>query len=226
MQDDELNTLLVDYALAGHRYPDYGPRYNIAPTQTIALIREHLTDGGLPERLLGPARWSLVPPWEKSLTLPYSTFNARAEKISATRAFQGALVSQRGLIPAGGYYEWVTRDGAKTPHFIHSTATSPTAFAAVYTWWQPEDNTPPLCTTTILTTDAPSHLARVHPRTPVFVPATWWDRWLDPRREGTQALVDELLGDQTTVTDTLEAYPVGPVRGDGKHLIDPLREKG
>lgn len=222
VQDDELNTLLVDYALSGHRFPDYHPRYNIAPTQTIALILEHTSGDGARQRLLGPARWSLVPPWEKTLPLPYSTFNARAEKIASTKTFAGALRHQRALIPTGGYYEWVKSGDTKTPHFIHQTTATPTAFAAVYSWWQPDNNTPPLCTATVLTADAPYHLAWVHPRTPVFVPETWWDRWLDPQREGTQHLVDELITDQVAVTDTLEAYPVGPVRGEGVALIAPL----
>jgi putative SOS response-associated peptidase YedK len=222
VQDDELNTLLVDYALSGHRFPDYQPRYNIAPTQTIALILEHPSDDGARQRLLGPARWSLVPPWEKTLPLPYSTFNARAEKIATTRTFAGALTHQRALIPTGGYYEWVKSGDTKTPHFIHSTDDAPTAFAAVYSWWRPDGDTAPLCTATILTTDAPDHLAWVHPRTPVFVPPSWQNRWLDSTVEGSQLLVDELLQDQTIVTNTLEAYPVGPVRGEGKDLIARL----
>lgn len=222
VQDDELNTLLVDYALSAHRFPDYQPRYNIAPTQTIALVLEHIGDDGAPQRLLGPARWSLVPPWEKTLTLRYSTFNARAEKIATTRTFAGALTHQRAMIPAGGYYEWVKTGETKTPHFIHPAEKAPTAFAAVYSWWQPDERTPPLCTATILTTDAPDHLAWVHPRTPVFVPETWWDHWLDPRVEGTQLLVDQLLHDQPAVTAHLESYPVGPVKGEGLKLIQPI----
>jgi len=221
VQDHGLNEVLTHYGLDGHRFPDYQPHWNLAPTQTIGLIRtvDHHSAG---ERLLGPARWSLVPPWEKTLTLPYSTFNARAEKLSATKTFRGALAHQRALIPTGGYYEWVTTDGVKTPHFITSLSGAPLAFAGLYSWWQEHPDTPPVCTATILTTRAPDSLSRIHPRIPVFAPRQLWDRWLDPRLEGNQQLVDSVLGVQNLVTDDLETWAVGPVRGEGPDLITPV----
>jgi putative SOS response-associated peptidase YedK len=221
VQDDDLNEVLTHYALDGHRFPDYLPHWNLAPTQTIGLIRA-VRRGSKVERLLGPARWSLVPPWEKTLTLPYSTFNARAEKVGLTRTFRGALANQRALIPAGGYYEWVMTDGVKTPHFITSTTDTPLAFAALYSWWQESPEAPPVCTATILTTDAPTELSWIHPRIPVFVSPESWEGWLDPDREGHQGLVDDILATQHTTTSTLEAWAVGPVRGDGPHLVKAI----
>ena len=218
VQDDDLNEVLTNYALDGHRFPDYTPHWNLAPTQTIGLIRSVQHHSGF-ERLLGPARWSLVPPWEKTLTLPYSTFNARAEKVGATRTFRAALAHQRALIPTGGYYEWVTRDGVKTPHFITTTTDTPLAFAALYSWWQEGPDAPPLCTATILTTDAPDELSWIHPRIPVFVSRDAWEGWLDPVAEGNQELVNSLLSAQSRTTNMLEAWEVGPVRGDGPDLI-------
>jgi len=221
VQDDDLNETLTNYALDGHRFPDYQPHWNLAPTQTIGLIRV-VSDYSTTERLLGPARWSLVPPWEKTLTLPYSTFNARAEKVGATRAFRGALTHQRALIPTGGYYEWVTQDGVKSPHFISSTTDTPLAFAALYSWWQGGSDSPPLCTATILTTEAPETLSWIHPRIPVFVPPESWAGWLDPGVAGHQELVDSIIAQQPSTTSTLQAYAVAPVRGDGPHLVAPL----
>ena len=221
VQDDDLNELLVRYALDGHRYPDYQPHWNLAPTQTIGLIRA-VPHGSSVETLLGPARWSLVPPWEKTLTVPYSTFNARAEKVGQTRTFRGALTHQRALIPTGGYYEWVSKEGVKTPHFITSTTDTPLAFAALYSWWQEGPDSPPLCTATILTTDVPAELSWIHPRVPVFVSPDGWERWLDPAVEGNQGLVNSVLDTQHTTTNTLEAWPVGAVKGDGPHLVARL----
>lgn len=223
VQDEELNALLTTFALSGHHFPDYTPRWNIAPTQTIALIREILDPTGGRTRQVGPARWSLVPPWEKTLSVKYSTFNARAETISLTRAFRGALRHQRALIPAGGYYEWVSNNGRKTPHFVTGSHTSGLAFAGVYSWWQKSDDAPPICTATILTTTAPDHFAWVHDRTPVFVPVDSWEAWLDPHITGDQDMVDDLLTQQAGVTDGLTAHPVGPVTGDGPHLTAPLK---
>ena len=221
VQDDDLNEVLTRYALDGHRFPDYQPHWNLAPTQTIGLIRA-VRHNSVTERLLGPARWSLVPPWEKTLTLPYSTFNARAEKVGTTRTFRGALTHQRALIPTGGYYEWVTRDGIKTPHFITTTTATPLAFAALYSWWQESPDVPPICTATILTTDAPESLSWVHPRVPVFVSPESWERWLDPNPQGDQEMVDSVLAQQHATTNTLQAYHVAPVRGDGPDLVTPV----
>ena len=221
VQDDDLNEVLANYALDGHRFPDYQPHWNLAPTQTIGLIRT-VRHNSATERLFGPARWSLVPPWEKTLTLPYSTFNARAEKVGATRTFRGALTHQRALIPTGGYYEWVTRDGVKTPHFISTTTDTPLAFAALYSWWQESPDSTPLCTATILTTDAPEELSWIHPRIPVFVRSDNWGMWLDTTIEGDQDMVDEFVTHHQEITELLDAWPVGPVKGDGPHLVLPI----
>jgi putative SOS response-associated peptidase YedK len=221
VQDDDLNEVLTAYALDGHRFPGYQPHWNLAPTQTIGLIRA-VEQTSTVEKLLGPARWSLVPPWEKTLTLPYSTFNARAEKLATTRTFRGALAHQRALIPTGGYFEWVTQGGKKTPHFISDAADTPLAFAALYSWWQEGPHTPPVCTATIVTTDAPKELSWIHPRIPVFVPPESWAQWLDPGVEGNQEMVDQLVSNQKSTTATLNAWPVGPVRGDGPHLVTPV----
>lgn len=221
VQDDDLNEVLTNYALDGHRFPDYQPHWNLAPTQTIGLIRSAKGNSGL-ERLLGPARWSLVPPWEKTLTLPYSTFNARAEKVGTTRTFRGALAHQRALIPTGGYYEWVTQGGTKTPHFISSTTDTPLVFAALYSWWQESSATPPICTATILTTEAPDELSWIHPRVPVFVSPESWEGWLDPNVKGDQKMVDGVVATQHATTSTLRAYSVAPVRGDGPDLVTPM----
>jgi putative SOS response-associated peptidase YedK len=221
VQDDDLNEVLTRYALDGHRFPDYQPRWNIAPTQTVGLIRAVAVNSRV-ERLLGPARWSVVPPWEKTLTVPYSTFNARAETVSTTRTFRASLASQRAIIPTGGYYEWVTKDGIKTPHFVTTTTDTPLAFAALYSWWQGNPDDPPLCTATILTAHAPENLSWIHPRIPVFVQPERWDEWLDPRVKGNQGVVDELVANNTWTTDALDAWAVGPVRGDSPDLVTPI----
>jgi putative SOS response-associated peptidase YedK len=223
VQDDDINDLLVRYALDGHRFSDWVPRWNIAPTQTIALILEVARPDGPRQRVVGPARWSLVPPWEKSLSLRYSTFNARAETLSTSKTFRGSLSHQRALIPAGGYYEWVKGEEKKTPHYVTGT-TAPLAFAGLYSLWQSPDKTEAVLTATIITTDAPADLAWVHPRIPVFVPEDSWAGWLDPTVEGNQDTVDTLLQAQGRITDTLRAYPVGPVSGDGPGLTAPVSD--
>lgn len=222
--DDELNELMVEFALAGHRFPDYRPSWNIAPTQTVPIVIAHEGKSGILERILGPARWSLVPSWSDSLTIPYSTFNARSESVSTTRSFRGALASHRCIVPATGYYEWKTKGKVKTPHFVSHRDGHTLGFAGLYSWWQAADSEQPVATATILTREAPSSLAWLHDRTPVVLGKGTFDSWLDPRTPMSQAQVDHLVEQTTSEVNSLTAYPVGPVRGNGPELILPLGE--
>jgi putative SOS response-associated peptidase YedK len=88
------------------------PRYNIAPTTLIEVLR--LGDAG---RQLVPMRWGLIPSWwKKSLNELPSTFNARAETVAEEPMFRSAFKSRRCVIPASGFDEWTGEAGAKTPH--------------------------------------------------------------------------------------------------------------
>lgn len=220
--DDELNELMVEFALAGHRFPDHRPSWNIAPTQTVPIIVAHGSPSGGLERILGPARWSLVPPWADSLSIPYSTFNARSESVSTTRSFRGALAAHRCLIPATGYYEWKTEGKVKTPHFVGHADGHTLAFAGLYSWWRGPDSDHPVATATILTRQAPPSLAWLHDRTPVVLGKDTFDRWLDPHTPLTQKEIDQLVEHTTSEVNSLTAYPVGPVRGNSPDLIRPL----
>src|SRR3954447_11418039 len=63
------------------------PRYNIAPTTTIDVIR--LDQDG--RRELVPMRWGLIPGWrKKSAKEVPATFNARAESVAAKPMFRSA----------------------------------------------------------------------------------------------------------------------------------------
>ncbi|MDU6593410.1 MAG: SOS response-associated peptidase, partial [Corynebacterium sp.] len=86
-----------------------GPRYNIAPTQPVAIVRvrESLAQ-------VDPARWALLPHWKKDLEGP-PLFNARAETVASKPSFRHAFKGQRCLIPMNGYYEWRQEEGGKQP---------------------------------------------------------------------------------------------------------------
>lgn len=215
---------LFDIDEAGEALPD--PSWNIAPTDPVAVVLES-NRGGPVVRRLESARWSLVPSFAKELTLPYPTFNARAEGITEKASFRASVASKRALIPAEGYYEWQTVEKTKTPFFIHPPE-GILAFAGLYSWWRDptkadDDPTRWVLSATILTTDATGALADIHPRTPVMLPPEYWDTWLDPETEGDQDLVDAAVDASHEVVSGLALHEVAPLRGNGPELILPLQ---
>ncbi len=92
--------------------PEWEPRYNIAPTQLAAVVRQHLTE---PIRKLSMLRWGLIPAWAKDSSTAASMINARSETADTKPAFSDALKRRRCLIPADGFYEWKRSGASKQP---------------------------------------------------------------------------------------------------------------
>jgi putative SOS response-associated peptidase YedK len=82
---------------------DWEPRYNIAPSQPVGIIRQ---DPSRPERHFSPARWGLIPSWASDASIGFKTINARAETVASKPAFRDSFVSRRCLLPADGFFEW------------------------------------------------------------------------------------------------------------------------
>lgn len=80
---------------------DWIPRYNIAPTQPVPVIRQTPNF-----RELAIMRWGLIPSWATDPSIGLRTINARAETITTTASFRVPLRTQRCLIPADGFYEY------------------------------------------------------------------------------------------------------------------------
>lgn len=90
------------------------PRYNVAPSQFVPVIREHPPG----ERHVIEARWGLVPGWAESPeALKHHPVNARCEGVESKPMFKWAFRNSRVLIPASGFYEWQTVAGTKQPWF-------------------------------------------------------------------------------------------------------------
>ncbi|WP_292533221.1 SOS response-associated peptidase [Methylocystis sp.] len=141
------------------------PRYNIAPTTQIEVIR--LDQSG---KQLTPMRWGLVPLWwKKPLKELPATFNARAETVAEKPMFRSAFKSRRCVIPASGFYEWTGERGAKTPHYFSSPDGRPLAFAGL---WEsaPNPETKELMdSATIIVGPANDWMSRFHDRMPVIL---------------------------------------------------------
>src|SRR5215471_2740191 len=157
--------------------PSWTPRWNIAPTQQIATIRQHQSE---PKRSFGLMRWGLIPYWAKEASIGQKTINAMSETAAGKPAFRDAMRWRRCLIPADGFYEW-KRFGSKEkqPYNFGMADDSAFAFAGLWERWRGEDNKV-VETCTILTTEPNSLVADIHDRMPVILRPDDYDLWLDP----------------------------------------------
>jgi putative SOS response-associated peptidase YedK len=153
--------------------PNFPPRYNVAPTQPIPIVR--LVEG---QRQFALVRWGLLPSWVKDPTTFTLLINARGESVIDKPAFRAAMKRRRCLIPADGFYEWKVIRGRKQPNFVRLTSREPMAFAGLWECWN-GPNGEELETAAIVTTNANRVLAAVYDRMPVIVPPEAFDLWLD-----------------------------------------------
>lgn len=118
--------------------PAWTPRWNVAPTQPVAIIRQHRSE---PMRIFGLMRWGLIPYWAKEPSISQKTINAMSETAAEKPAFRDAMKWRRCLIPADGFYEWL-RLGSKQkqPYNFGMVDDSPFAFAGLWERWQDQDN--------------------------------------------------------------------------------------
>lgn len=195
--------------------PDWLPRYNVAPSQKVAVVRR--TAAGARE--LGLLTWGLVPYWAKERSIGHKLINARAESLAGKPAFREAAARRHCVIPASGFYEWARLpDGTKQPHFITRRDGELLAFAGLWERWR-HGGGEPLETCTIVTTVANAAVAPLHDRMPVVLGKADIERWLDPATPIESCL--SLAEDAAAFT----AWPVGRGVNDARRedaaLIEP-----
>lgn len=179
---------------------DFGPRYNIAPTQPIPVVPN---DGTKTVQLF---HWGLVPHWAKDPAIGNRMINARAETLAEKPSFKRAFAERRCLILVDGFYEWRKDAGArtKTPIHIKLKTGKPFAFAGLWETWH-DANGDPLRSCTIVTTTPNELIGRFHHRMPVILPLEAYDAWLDPEPADPEALKPLLI---PYPTGEMVAYPV------------------
>ncbi|MFV2021796.1 SOS response-associated peptidase [Micromonospora sp. LOL_023] len=216
--------------------------YNVAPTDPVPIVRlsrrdraaEHEPAGAgddraaaagggrgvSPWRILGLARWGLVPPWAADPKIGARMINARAETVATSRAFAPSFARRRCLVPADGWYEWVRapggRRGGAQAYFMTPADGQVLAFAGIWSvWGRPE----PLVTSSVITTSAVGPLAEIHDRMPLLLPMDRWSEWLDPEVDGAALLTPP----DGNYLDGIEIRPVGAavgnVRNNGAELV-------
>ena len=150
------------------------PRFNIAPTEVVAVIRafDH-------HRQLAILRWGLIPRWANDLSIGYKTFNARSETAHIKPSFKAALKARRCLIPASGFYEWDKIGKFKQPYYISRNDGCPMALAGLWDQWVDRQSGEIIESCTILTTSANRTVGRIHDRMPVILEPNDYGLWLD-----------------------------------------------
>jgi putative SOS response-associated peptidase YedK len=167
---------------------DWEPRYNIAPTQQVPVVRQHPTG---PSRHLSQMRWGLIPSWSKDESGAARMINARSETASELPAFREAFKSRRCLMPADGFYEWKRSGNSKQPYCFEVNGGTLFAFAGLWEGWKDPKRTW-IRTCTILTTTPNSVTSAIHDRMPVILDPGDYDLWLDPGMNNVNALGDLL----------------------------------
>jgi putative SOS response-associated peptidase YedK len=197
---------------------NFPPRYNVAPTDQIPIVRVDPRDG---ERELALARWGLVPWWAKEIPkAPH--INARAETVHRTPLFREAFARRRALIPATGFYEWQKRADGKQPYRFRRRDLEPFAFAGLWEFCRlgGED----ILSAAIIVGEPNPLAAAVHDRMPVILAPADYDRWLD-RATPIEALKAML---KPLPAELMEAYAVSrlvnSVRNDREECIAPVEE--
>jgi putative SOS response-associated peptidase YedK len=227
---------------------DLAPDYNVAPTKPVYAVltrsQREPGEGDGPEggaaadgagdvaRELRVVRWGLVPFWAKDPSIGSRMINARVETVDAKPAFRRAFAKRRCLLPADGFYEWLSvQDQGKVrkqPYYIHRADNDVLAFAGLYELWRdksaPDDHPQAwLWTAVIITTRAEDEVGHIHERMPMVIDPARWDDWLDPANTESSH-VHALLAPASA--SGLVTYPVGTdvnyVKNNGPGLIKPL----
>ena len=186
------------------------PRYNIAPTTAIDVVR--LAETG-PE--LVPMRWGLIPGWWKKTAKEVpSTFNARAETVAQKPMFRSAFKRTRCIVPASGYYEWRTIDKTKQPYFISAADCAVLSIAGLWDEWKDPETKELVLSATLIVTAANDFTRKIHDRMPVLLGRHDLDAWLSGKA-GVELL-------RPASNDLLRMWPVSKrVNMSGRGDEDP-----
>jgi putative SOS response-associated peptidase YedK len=197
------------------------PRFNIAPGQPIAVVRERPDTG---ERELVFPRWGLVPSWAADPSKGNHPINARSETVATRPTFRRPFQARRCLIVADGFYEWQRTDGAKQPYLIGFGDHRPFGIAGLWERWDRGDT--PIESCTLLTTTANDLMMPIHDRMPVILPPTDYALWLDPQCHDTARLTQML---RPCPSEDMLAYRVSTVVNNARNevpaCVEPAADK-
>ena len=193
------------------------PRYNIAPSQDVPIVRD--TGNG---RELALARWGLVPHWSKDAKPKYSTINARAETVADKPTYRETFKHKRCLIPATGFYEWQHVGSEKIPHHIQPPEGEVFAFAGLWDHWDKDG--PGFDSCSIIVTVANTTMQPIHERMPVILNPAQYSIWLNVEHYN-RAQLEALL---VPYGGPMQAHPVSRYvnspKNDGPRCVEAVTE--
>jgi putative SOS response-associated peptidase YedK len=195
------------------------PRYNVAPTQDVAVVRSSAEQG----RTLAMVRWGLVPWWAKDLKMGASMINAQGETIATKPAFREAFQSRRCIVPADGFYEWKKLDAKRRqPYAIMPRDGGLFSFAGLWERWRDRASGETVQSCTIVTTQPNELCAPIHNRMPAILPQGAWGQWLGEKPASSNELLALL---SSYPAEAMTAFAIGPrvgkVNNEGPELIEP-----
>jgi putative SOS response-associated peptidase YedK len=184
--------------------PEVEPHYNIAPSQTIPVVRE--TGQG---RELALLKWGLIPWWAEDAHIGAKLVNARAETLAGKPAFRDAYRHRHCLVPADAFYEWKPVEGRKQPYCIRLRDQGLFGMAGLWERWKaPDGQLVESCT--IVTVDANSLVAPLHDRMPLILAPEDHDAWLAAETGSLPHAVP---------AEAMVAYPVSPLVSNAKNDV-------
>ena len=201
--------------------PDLPPRFNIAPTQQIPVIRQY-ADG---ENHLDSLRWGipLSSTGEKPASKPI--INARSETVSEKPMFRQAIRYRRCIIPSSGFYEWKQDGKTKQPWYIRMKDGAPMMFAGLWNPWKSPEGAMVECCA-ILTTASNSLIEPSHARMPVILHPDDYRMWLY-RQPTDMAVLGHVF--KPYPAELMEMWQVSPlvnsVKNDSAELVLPTQER-
>jgi len=178
------------------------PRYNIAPSQIVPVIRQP------GETEMAGCRWGLIPFWAKDPAIGNKLINAKAETLAEKPSFKNALAKRRCLIVADGFYEWRKQGKAPSqPIYLRRRDGGLFAFAGLWEEWKGPDGAR-LQTCTIITVEPNELISQFHHRMAAILHPEEEAAWLEMANRPTDVL--PLLRPYATenAEAALEAFPV------------------
>lgn len=129
-------------------------RYNVAPAQKVAVIRQNQP------ALAVESIWGFPNPRSGAPVI-----NARSETLTERPMFKDLLTGKRCLIPADGFFEWKGRQ----PYYFQLPDRKLFGFAGL---WHDDR-----CV--IITRAADGNMQGIHDRMPVILARADWETWLN-----------------------------------------------
>jgi len=215
-------TLTADTGALAEAFPDVvipdnlAPRYNIAPTQSIAVVRN------IVPKTVEFLHWSLIPHWAKDPSIGHKMINARAESLSEKPSFRESFRKRRCLILADGFYEWKKAPSGKVPMYIRLKSGRPFAFAGLWDEWHSGSEEIQSCT--IITTTSNELVAEIHDRMPVILSPADYYTWLAPGDKPPDSLPLLTPYASEEMTAYRVSVKVNDPKADGPECISPTSD--